>query len=103
MVSAPSAEDERSQGDELDDLTKALAQTSLSESKPSNESKPKTTLKKPETIINVPDSELRHVIHGELVPQADVLELQTVKSIYEVTWLVCFQIASTSGSELISA
>lgn len=88
MISAPpvntSADDAGSE-DELDDLSKALAQTSLTNT-PTAKPGPKPFFKKPATIVELPGSELRHVIHGELVPQAQVLELRTLKSVFEVTW-----------------
>ncbi|KAF8758791.1 geranylgeranyl pyrophosphate synthetase [Rhizoctonia solani] len=69
--------------DELDELTAALAQTSLLESKSAILHKPKLTPKKPESIVDVPQSELRHVIHGTFIPQDRVLELRTIKSIFQ--------------------
>ncbi|CCO28808.1 hypothetical protein BN14_02806 [Rhizoctonia solani AG-1 IB] len=73
------------QKDELDDLAAALAQTSLMESK-TTPHKPRPTPKKPENIVEVPQSELRHVVYGSLVPQSQILELRTIKSVFEVPW-----------------
>ncbi|CAE6423484.1 unnamed protein product [Rhizoctonia solani] len=72
--------------DDLDDLTAALAQASLLESKTAILHKPKPAPKKPENIVDVPQSELRHVIHGSLISQSQVLELRTLKSVFEVPW-----------------
>ncbi|KAH7340656.1 hypothetical protein B0J17DRAFT_715846 [Rhizoctonia solani] len=72
--------------DELDDLTAIFAQTSLRESTATVLPKPRPAPKKPENIIDVPQSELRHVIHGSLIPQSQILELRTIKSVFQVPW-----------------
>ncbi|CUA75100.1 hypothetical protein RSOLAG22IIIB_01742 [Rhizoctonia solani] len=85
MESIPAAEPTAvARKDDLDDLAATFAQTSLSES--TSLPKPRLVAKKPEPIIDVPHSELRHVIHGSLIPQNEVLELRTVKSSLQIPW-----------------
>ncbi|EUC62025.1 geranylgeranyl pyrophosphate synthetase, putative [Rhizoctonia solani AG-3 Rhs1AP] len=85
MESAPPAEHKTVvRKDDVDDLAAALAQTSLLES--TTLPKPRLVTKKPEPIIDVPHSELRHVIHGNLISQSQVLELRTIKSSLQVPW-----------------
>ncbi|CAE6518563.1 unnamed protein product [Rhizoctonia solani] len=72
--------------DDLDDLAAAFARTSLLESKTTVPPKSRIISKKPESIIEVPQSELRHVIHGSIIPQSQVVELRTIKSVFQVPW-----------------
>ncbi|KAG8734067.1 hypothetical protein FRC11_012670 [Ceratobasidium sp. 423] len=72
--------------DELDDLAAAFARTSLLEPKTTIHPKPRLAPKKTENIVEVSRSELRHVIHGSLIPQSQVMELRTIKSVFQVPW-----------------
>ncbi|CAE6461971.1 unnamed protein product [Rhizoctonia solani] len=86
MESAPVAEETNVvRKDELDALTAAFAQTSLLEPR-TIIPKPRLAAKKPEPIIDVPDSELRHVVHGKLISQSQVLELRTIRNSLQVPW-----------------
>lgn len=86
MILKPLAKAEDEDEGNLDFLIKAFARTSLLDSKLATKPIPVPALKKPESIVDVPNSELRHIVHGELVPQANILELQTLKNVYGITW-----------------
>ncbi|CUA78540.1 Histone transcription regulator 3 homolog [Aspergillus nidulans FGSC A4] [Rhizoctonia solani] len=65
------------QKSDLDDLVASFSQSSISNSNPKPESA------RLENIIHVPQSELRHIVHGSLVPQNQVIEL---KAVFKVAW-----------------
>lgn len=71
--------------DELEDLIGAFAHASISASNESSKPVPMAS-KQPATIVSIDGSELRHVLHGKLVPQSDIIELRTVATKFEVPW-----------------
>ncbi|KAG9128482.1 hypothetical protein FRC07_009705 [Ceratobasidium sp. 392] len=86
-TSEPSSPPERSGSQEnVDTLADLLAGTSISETR-STLLKPKTqVINTPLQLVSQEGSEIRHAVHGELVPQSSLVELATLASKFEVTW-----------------
>ncbi|KAG9096863.1 hypothetical protein FRC06_008252 [Ceratobasidium sp. 370] len=70
----------------VDDLADLFAITSISEMRPAPLKPVVQVPNKPAQLISPEGSELRHVVHGELVPQSSLVELTSLASKYEITW-----------------
>jgi hypothetical protein len=73
---------------EVDDLAELLAGTIISQP---TSAPPKLAAKmptKPAELISVEGSDLRHILYGEQVSQASLIELATLSSKFDVIWCV---------------
>ncbi|KAG8719739.1 hypothetical protein FRC08_002098 [Ceratobasidium sp. 394] len=81
----PSLETSNVQGN-VNDLADLFASTSISETRPAPLKPVVPVPNKPVQLVSPEGSGLRHVLHGELVPQSSLVELATLASKYEVAW-----------------
>ncbi|KAG8745967.1 hypothetical protein FRC10_006530 [Ceratobasidium sp. 414] len=70
----------------VDDLADLFANASISEAHPTPLKPVVQVPNKPVRLISPQGSELRHVVHGELVPQSSLVELATLTSKFDITW-----------------
>jgi len=70
----------------VDDLADLFANASISETQPARLKPVVRAPNKPVQLISLEGSGLRHVVHGELVPQSSLVELATLTSRFDVTW-----------------
>ncbi|KAG8686516.1 hypothetical protein FRC09_014076 [Ceratobasidium sp. 395] len=74
------------QADDTNALAEILAETSLSDHPSIPFKVAAETLDQSSKLVTVEGSRLRHIMHGELVPQSSLIELKTLTSKFDVTW-----------------